>query len=186
MMSRLKDFRQEVFNKSADGSYWKQSGERDVWRGSERRQGDRRGWKEKKNLEVIWMEESTNWKLEKRKRKEWRLTYQFDCLYVPWTAREPDQRLGLRGGLWSLCFLWVWKMQEVLSINKHPKWTLFLKGSWIFRCAVHWHMGGAWLQIWTWILPKETKMNKKRVKEGACRIPILKGWWMYQNNGGQC
>lgn len=110
--------------------------------GLKRRQGDRRGWKEKKNLEVIWMEESTNWKLEKRKRKEWRLTYQFDCLYVPWTAREPDQRLGLRGGLWSLCFLWVWKMQEVLSINKHPKWTLFLKGSWIFRCAVRWHMGG--------------------------------------------
>lgn len=50
MMSHLKDFRQEVFNKSADGSYWKQSGERDVWRGSEKKARRQTGMKGKEKF----------------------------------------------------------------------------------------------------------------------------------------
>lgn len=50
-MGHLKDFRQEAFNKSADGSYREQSGERDVWRGSEKKARRQMGMKGKEQCE---------------------------------------------------------------------------------------------------------------------------------------
>lgn len=69
MMGHLKDFRQEAFHKSADGSYQELSGERDVWSRSKKKARRQMGIKEKKILKVICMEESTNWKLEGRERE---------------------------------------------------------------------------------------------------------------------
>lgn len=50
-MSHFKDFRQEAFNKSADGSYQEQSGERDVWRGSEKKARRQMAMKRKEKFE---------------------------------------------------------------------------------------------------------------------------------------